>query len=182
MTGTRLSSQGARVAAAPARTVRTAGLLEGEGEPVCGDAQHAYADVARRLGFGGAVHHAAADPAELTDDQVPLAVRRAVADDTGFLAVQPSLVLALGPALPQADTVMFNVHLDTVAGLEPAGFDGNGSPGAARSTPRAPPLRCWPGCARRARPSRPGRRHPACSSRPCPGRRAVPWGCSAPVR
>jgi acetylornithine deacetylase/succinyl-diaminopimelate desuccinylase-like protein len=101
----------------------TAGPLEGEGEPRLWDAQRAYAQAARRLGFE-VVHHAAADPAELTDDQVPLAVRRAVADDPGFLAVQPSLVLALGPALPQADTVMFNVHLDTVAGREPAGFDG----------------------------------------------------------
>jgi len=101
----------------------TAGPLEGEGEPRLWEAQRAYADAARRLGFE-VVHHAAADPAELTDDQVPLAVRRAVADDPGFLAVQPSMVLALGPALPRADTVMFNVHLDTVAGPEPAGFDG----------------------------------------------------------
>ncbi|MER6379280.1 M20/M25/M40 family metallo-hydrolase [Streptomyces sp. NPDC001250] len=101
----------------------TAGPLEGEGEPRLWEAQRAYADAARRLGFE-VVHHAAADPAELTDEQVPAAVRRAVADDPGFLAVQPSLVLALGPELPQADTVMFNVHLDTVAGLEPVGFDG----------------------------------------------------------
>ncbi len=122
MTGTRLSS-GERELLLHLLELPTAGLLEGEGEPRLWDAQHAYADVARRLGFG-VVHHAAADPAELTDDQVPLAVRRAVADDPGFLSVQPSLVLALGPALPQADTVMFNVHLDTVAGLEPAGFDG----------------------------------------------------------
>ncbi|SMF50768.1 M20/M25/M40 family metallo-hydrolase [Streptomyces sp. Amel2xC10] len=101
----------------------TAGPLEDDGEPRLWEAQRAYADAARRLGFD-VVHHAAPDPAELTDDQVPLAVRRAVADDPGFLAVQPSLVLALGPELPHADTVMFNVHLDTVAGREPVGFDG----------------------------------------------------------
>lgn len=101
----------------------TVGPLEGEGEPRLREAQRAYADAARPLGFE-VVHHAAAEAAELTDDQVPLAVRRAVADDPAFLAVQPSLVLALGPELPQADTVMFNVHLDTVAGLEPVGFDG----------------------------------------------------------
>jgi acetylornithine deacetylase/succinyl-diaminopimelate desuccinylase-like protein len=55
---------------------------------------------------------------------VPLAVRRAC-QDPAFLASQPSLVLALGPAgAPRADTVMFNVHLDTVAGAEPVAFDG----------------------------------------------------------
>ena len=101
----------------------TAGPLEGDGEPRLWDAQRAYAEAARPLGFE-VLHHAAADPAELTDEQVPLAVRGAVDEDPGFLAVQPSLVLALGPELPQADTVMFNVHLDTVAGTEPVGFDG----------------------------------------------------------
>ncbi|MFH8497250.1 M20/M25/M40 family metallo-hydrolase [Streptomyces coeruleorubidus] len=122
MTGARLST-GERELLLHLLELPTAGPLEGQGEPRLWDAQRAYAQAARRLGFD-VVHHAAADPAELTDDQVPLAVRRAVADDPGFLAVQPSLVLALGPALPQADTVMFNVHLDTVADLEPAGFDG----------------------------------------------------------
>ncbi|WP_055566332.1 M20/M25/M40 family metallo-hydrolase [Streptomyces atriruber] len=101
----------------------TVSMLESDDEPRLRDAQQAYADAARHLGFD-VVHHAAAEAAELTDDQVPLAVRRAVEDNPGFLAAQPSLVLALGPELPRADTVMFNVHLDTVAGLEPVGFDG----------------------------------------------------------
>ncbi|MFE4670241.1 M20/M25/M40 family metallo-hydrolase [Streptomyces sp. NPDC056716] len=108
----------------------TVGPLEGGGEgagacpvePRLWDAQRAYAEAARHIGFE-VVHHAPADPADLVGDHVPLAVREAAADPR-FLAVQPSLVLALGPALPQADTVMFNVHLDTVAGLEPVGFDG----------------------------------------------------------
>ncbi|MFW6692216.1 M20/M25/M40 family metallo-hydrolase [Streptomyces sp. MAR4 CNX-425] len=115
----------------------TAGPLEGGQEPLLWEAQRAYADAAAPLGFG-VVHHAAADPAELTDDQVPLAVRRAVAADPGFLAVQPSLVLALGPALPQADTVMFNVHLDTVAGVEPAGFDGRRFTGRGATDAKGP--------------------------------------------
>ncbi|MYV66529.1 M20/M25/M40 family metallo-hydrolase, partial [Streptomyces sp. SID2131] len=34
------------------------------------------------------------------------------------------LVLRLGPELPRERTVMFNVHLDTVAGGEPPAFDG----------------------------------------------------------
>jgi acetylornithine deacetylase/succinyl-diaminopimelate desuccinylase-like protein len=42
----------------------------------------------------------------------------------GFLSSQPNLVLRLGPALPRRATVMFNVHLDTVAGWEPPRFDG----------------------------------------------------------
>ncbi|MFD7711406.1 M20/M25/M40 family metallo-hydrolase [Streptomyces sp. NPDC059786] len=33
-------------------------------------------------------------------------------------------MLRLGPDLPRVPTVMFNVHLDTVAGAEPVGFDG----------------------------------------------------------
>ncbi|MEV8475389.1 M20/M25/M40 family metallo-hydrolase [Streptomyces sp. NPDC051173] len=100
----------------------TAGPLEGGSEPRLWEAQRRYAEAARALGFE-VVHHATADPAELTGDHVPLAVRRAAAHP-GFLAAQPSLVLALGPPRPTAETVMFNVHLDTVAGEEPVGFDG----------------------------------------------------------
>lgn len=101
----------------------TVSMLESEDEPRLWEAQRSYADAARDLGFD-VVHHAAAEASELTGDQVPLAVRRAVEDRPGFLAAQPSLVLALGPDLPRTSTVMFNVHLDTVAGLEPVGFDG----------------------------------------------------------
>ena len=59
------------------------------------------------------VHHAAPEPPR---EPVPAAVREALSP--GFLAAQPSLVLRRGPADPSA-TVMVNVHLDTVAGLEP---------------------------------------------------------------
>lgn len=104
----------------------TAGPLETGPDgppPQLWEAQHAYADAAAELGFA-VVHHAAVKPEALRCDDVPLAVSRAAAENPGFLDDQPSLVLRLGPALPRAATVMFNVHLDTVAGLEPAGFDG----------------------------------------------------------
>ncbi|WP_045744462.1 M20/M25/M40 family metallo-hydrolase [Actinoplanes rectilineatus] len=68
------------------------------------------------------VHHRAPAPAELTGP-LPAPVRAALADP-GYLAGQPSLVLRLGPEMPAERTVMFNVHLDTVAGVWPAGFDG----------------------------------------------------------
>ncbi|MGV9628521.1 M20/M25/M40 family metallo-hydrolase [Streptomyces sp. NPDC003487] len=48
----------------------------------------------------------------------------AAARDPRFLAGQPSALLRLGPRLPRARTVMFNVHLDTVAGYAPPAFDG----------------------------------------------------------
>jgi acetylornithine deacetylase/succinyl-diaminopimelate desuccinylase-like protein len=51
-------------------------------------------------------------------------VRRAAEQDPDFLPNQPSLVLRLGAELPRERTVMFNVHLDTVAGIEPVAFDG----------------------------------------------------------
>lgn len=86
-------------------------------------AEQLYAEAAGRLGFVP-VHHAPATPQEIAGDDVPLTVRRAVAIVPGFLAAQPSLVLRLGPELPQASTVMFNVHLDTVCGLPPVDFDG----------------------------------------------------------
>ncbi|MGH8922720.1 MAG: M20/M25/M40 family metallo-hydrolase, partial [Actinomycetes bacterium] len=104
----------------------TAGPLETGPDgaaPQLWEAQHAYADAAAELGFVP-IHHAAAAPEEVQRTDVPLAVSHAVATVPGFLAGQPSLVLRLGPPLTRAATVMFNVHLDTVAGLEPAGFDG----------------------------------------------------------
>jgi acetylornithine deacetylase/succinyl-diaminopimelate desuccinylase-like protein len=89
----------------------TAGPLEDPDAPVAlWAAQDAYAAAA--AGFT-VVHHAA--PTELPAD-APAAV--AEAHTPGFLECQPSLVLRRGPADPAA-TVMFNVHLDTVAGLEP---------------------------------------------------------------
>jgi acetylornithine deacetylase/succinyl-diaminopimelate desuccinylase-like protein len=83
-------------------------------------AQRVFAGAAATAGFT-TVHDAAPDPAVLDRDDVPLAVRER-AREPGFLAGQPSLVLRHGPA--DAPAVMFNVHLDTVAGTEPVGFDG----------------------------------------------------------
>lgn len=102
----------------------TAGPLEaGPDAPVrLWAAQHEYARAAAAFGMT-VVHHAPVTAAALARDDVPLAVRRA-ATTPGFLDAQPSLVLRLGPALPVSATVMFNVHLDTVSGHEPAGFDG----------------------------------------------------------
>lgn len=102
----------------------TVGPLEG-GTPRLWEAQRLYAEAAGRLGFE-VVHHAPAEPAELPGHGTPSAVREALRDPE-FLASQPSLVLSLGPAEGAADferTVMFNVHLDTVAGHEPVAFDG----------------------------------------------------------
>ncbi|KAA0909717.1 M20/M25/M40 family metallo-hydrolase, partial [Streptomyces apricus] len=70
------------------------------------------------------VHHACPPAGVLHRPDVPAALRRRADADPSFLARQPNLVLRLGPDLPPAATVMFNVHLDTVAGREPVGFDG----------------------------------------------------------
>ncbi|MCX3059477.1 M20/M25/M40 family metallo-hydrolase [Streptomyces sp. GXMU-J5] len=98
----------------------TAGPLEGtpSHEVRLWQAQRAYARAARALGFT-VEWHGVTEPGALRDDQVPAAVRDAVADDPGFLRCQPSLLLRLGPPLPKLRTVMFNVHLDTVAGTQP---------------------------------------------------------------
>lgn len=104
----------------------TAGPLEtgaGGPEPRLWQAQRRYAAAAGELGLRTVWHAPASRSAALRDD-VPLAVRRAVAEVPGFLQSQPSLVLRLGPELPRERTIMFNVHLDTVAGMEPVGIDG----------------------------------------------------------
>lgn len=85
------------------------------------EAQREYADAAAELGFT-VVHHAAPEAGSLERDGVPTAVREQAARVPGFLACQPSMVLRLGPPLPRERTVMFNVHLDTVAGWEPAAY------------------------------------------------------------
>ncbi|RSN29453.1 peptidase M20 [Amycolatopsis sp. WAC 01416] len=95
----------------------TAGPLETTGEVRLWDAMRAYADAATEIGFD-VLSFATPDPSVLDRPGVPLAVRDA---GPGFLACQPSLALRIGPAAP---AVMFNVHLDTVAPFEPAGFDG----------------------------------------------------------
>ncbi|RKE18164.1 acetylornithine deacetylase/succinyl-diaminopimelate desuccinylase-like protein [Streptomyces sp. TLI_171] len=104
----------------------TAGPLEtGPGGPLPGlsEALDVFARAAGRLGFDE-VHRGVPVATELDRDGVPLTVREA-ARAPGFLGCQPSSVLRLGPELPRAATVMFNVHLDTVAGAEPVGFDGH---------------------------------------------------------
>ncbi|MBB5936979.1 M20/M25/M40 family metallo-hydrolase [Streptomyces zagrosensis] len=86
--------------------------------PKLWEAQRAYAEAAAGLGFT-VVHHASAEPAVLDREGVPVTVREAAAAMPDFLECQPSMVLRLGPELPSEQTVMFNVHLDTVAGFEP---------------------------------------------------------------
>ncbi|MBB5158793.1 M20/M25/M40 family metallo-hydrolase [Saccharopolyspora phatthalungensis] len=104
----------------------TVGPLEAgpdDGPPQLWQAQRAYAAAAGAFGMR-VVHHAAPAVDSMLRDDVPTAVRVA-AEEREFLAQQPSLVLRLGPELPRESTVMFNVHLDTVAGLESVGFDGS---------------------------------------------------------
>ncbi|MFF5506060.1 M20/M25/M40 family metallo-hydrolase [Streptomyces roseolus] len=86
-------------------------------------ALRAYATAAARLGLTTVRLGPPSAEAVLRDD-TPRPVRRAVAADPSFLAGQPSLLLRLGPELPRERTVMFNVHLDTVAGGGPPAFDG----------------------------------------------------------
>lgn len=76
------------------------------------------------------LHHAAPAPAWAELPDVPLTVRTRAADPA-FLSEQPSLVLRLGPLEPapgpaeRERTVMFNVHLDTVAGQQPVHRSGD---------------------------------------------------------
>jgi acetylornithine deacetylase/succinyl-diaminopimelate desuccinylase-like protein len=101
--------------------IPTVAPLEAAGEDTdLPAAQRLFAEAAAAAGFA-TVHHAAPDPGILDRDDVPSIVRER-AGEPGFLAAQPSLVLRRGPA--GAPAVMFNVHLDTVAGAEPVGFDG----------------------------------------------------------
>lgn len=103
----------------------TVGPLEcAEPAPALWEAQRRYADAAAEFGWT-VVHHAAAPAACVEREDVPLPVRQAAAARPDFLGCQPSLVLALGPrTAPAGRTVMFNVHLDTVAGGGPVSFDG----------------------------------------------------------
>ncbi|MBM7769870.1 acetylornithine deacetylase/succinyl-diaminopimelate desuccinylase-like protein [Actinokineospora baliensis] len=96
----------------------TAGPLEGVEPGLLWEAQYLYADAARDFVVE---HHAPAEMSELDLPGVPEVVR-AAAQSPSFLAGQPNLVLRFGPR--DAPTVMFNVHLDTVAGHEPSRYDG----------------------------------------------------------
>ncbi|GAA0221473.1 M20/M25/M40 family metallo-hydrolase [Saccharothrix mutabilis subsp. mutabilis] len=98
----------------------TAGPLETTAEVRLWDAMRAFGAAAEEIGFA-TVHFGPASPAAVDRPDVPAVVREAVAEDPGFLERQPSLVLRYGRAEP---SVMFNVHLDTVAPFEPVSFDG----------------------------------------------------------
>jgi sugar phosphate isomerase/epimerase/acetylornithine deacetylase/succinyl-diaminopimelate desuccinylase-like protein len=102
----------------------TAGPLEtGDCSARLWEAEEAYAEAAGESGLR-VVHQAPAGAAALEPAITPLVVREAVERMPGFLQCQPSMVLRLGPELDRSSTVMFNVHLDTVAGGQPASFDG----------------------------------------------------------
>jgi acetylornithine deacetylase/succinyl-diaminopimelate desuccinylase-like protein len=105
----------------------TAGRLEVGEEgpsPRLWEAQDAYAKAAAKFGFQ-VVRHEALDASALDGCEVPRLVAQAIERFPGFLAEEPSLVLRLGPELPRERTVMFNVHLDTVAGGEPPRLEGD---------------------------------------------------------
>jgi acetylornithine deacetylase/succinyl-diaminopimelate desuccinylase-like protein len=127
--------------------VPTVNPLEGGGGSDIAAAQRLYAAAAATAGFT-TVHHAAPAPAVLDRDDVPLLVRHR-AREPGFLASQPSLVLRLGPA--DVPTVMFNVHLDTVAGQVRAGFDGTRFTGRGAIDAKGPAVALLAGV-RAARP------------------------------
>lgn len=105
-------------------TVSPFELGGGDPEPRLWEAQCDYATAAGELGFV-VEQHRAATPDEVRGDDVPLAVTRAIGERAGFLEAQPSLVLRLGPPVAAVDTVMLNVHLDTVAGFGAVRFDGS---------------------------------------------------------
>ncbi|WP_028647120.1 M20/M25/M40 family metallo-hydrolase [Nocardiopsis sp. CNT312] len=135
----------------------TAGPLETgpEGpEPRLYEAQDLYARAAAGLGFR-TVHLAPASPGDLDRPDVPLPVRDAARDAPGFLECQPSAVLRLGPEAPAERTVMFNVHLDTVAGLPPVGFDGTVFRGRGAVDAKGPAVALLAGvrAARKRRPA-----------------------------
>ncbi len=104
-------------------TVAPLELGDGDAPPQLWDAQRAYAQASEAVGMA-TVWHGAAQARDVDRDDVPLRVREAAGADPRFLAEQPSLVLRLGEPLAQIDTVMFNVHLDTVAGAPAVAFDG----------------------------------------------------------
>ncbi|WP_309110872.1 M20/M25/M40 family metallo-hydrolase [Saccharothrix sp.] len=100
--------------------IPTAGPLETTAEVRLWDAMHTFRTAAEDIGFS-TVHFGPATAGAVDRPDVPAVVREAVAEHPGFLQCQPSLVLRYGEAEP---SVMFNVHLDTVAPLEPVSFDG----------------------------------------------------------
>jgi acetylornithine deacetylase/succinyl-diaminopimelate desuccinylase-like protein len=104
--------------------IPTVNPLEGDGESHIRQAQDRYAVAAAAIGFE-VVHHAPADAALLGRLDTPESVRAvAGASAESFLSEHPNLVLRLGPSREIGKTMMFNVHLDTVGGYVPIGFDG----------------------------------------------------------
>lgn len=106
------------------RTPTVSPLEAGRGDPPAElwAAGRRYVEAATALGLT-VLRHAPPAVDEVRAGPLPAPVAAALADPA-FLAQQPSLLLRLGPALPRAATMMCNVHLDTVAGLEPVDFDG----------------------------------------------------------
>ncbi|MFV2173556.1 M20/M25/M40 family metallo-hydrolase [Actinomadura sp. LOL_016] len=134
----------------------TAGPLEtGAGGPPgrLREVQDAYAEHAAAIGMR-VVRHAPASDADVERGPVPAAVREAMGRP-GFLADQPSLVLRLGPhGVSTGRTVMFNVHLDTVAGVQPVTFDGERFTGRGAIDAKGPAVALLAGI-RAARAKRP---------------------------
>jgi acetylornithine deacetylase/succinyl-diaminopimelate desuccinylase-like protein len=133
--------------------LETAGTLETGGPCRLAEAQDAYLRHAAGIGLR-AVRRGPAEPGDLEYGPVPAAVREALRP--GFLDGQPSLVLRLGPdGLPAGRTVMFNVHLDTVAGLQPVSFDGERFYGRGAIDAKGPAVALLAGIrlARAARPA-----------------------------
>ncbi|QFG22607.1 M20/M25/M40 family metallo-hydrolase [Actinomadura sp. WMMB 499] len=117
------------------------------------EAQDAYAEHAAAIGMR-VVRHAAASAADVERGPVPAVVRTAMRRH-GFLEDQPSLVLRLGPDdLAHGRTVMFNVHLDTVAGVQPVTFDGERFTGRGAIDAKGPAVALLAGI-RAARARRP---------------------------
>ncbi|WP_345943315.1 M20/M25/M40 family metallo-hydrolase [Streptomyces sp. SID8352] len=129
----------------------TAGPLEtGPGAPhALRAAQHAYATAAARLGLR-TLSHRPAHPGEVLREDTPVRVREAVTADPEFLTAQPSLLLRLGPERPRDRTVMFNVHLDTVAGGPAPAFDGSRFTGRGAVDAKGPAVALLAGIARAA--------------------------------
>ncbi len=148
--------------------------------PQLWEAQRSYARAAAALGFQ-TVHHESPAPEVLARADVPRTVRNAAADPQ-FLAQQPSLVLRLGPELPREATVLFNVHLDTVAASNRWPSTTDASPGAAPSTRKG---RRWPCSRASATPPGPTPHSGATSEssyRPCRAKKAARWAPSGPAR
>ncbi|GFN32275.1 M20/M25/M40 family metallo-hydrolase [Paenibacillus xylaniclasticus] len=84
-----------------------------------------YARFAAERLNGEVVYYKAPQPEEIDSFYMPVSVQEC-ADRMGpsFWESQPSMVIRLGPKRPMTHTLMFNFHMDTVAGSFPVSFDG----------------------------------------------------------